>query len=182
MRIIAGEKRGLLLQTPQDMSIRPTYDRVREAVFGRLQFDIRDACVLDLFAGTGALGIEALSRGARSAVFVDQSPAAIKIIRSNLEKAKFSDRAQVIFQDAFSALRQLTGHTRFDVVFIDPPYRDMLYAQTLDTLHECAVLADGATLVLESDEPTDLTHPAYGTVKTKKYGKTYITYLEYNHE
>ena len=117
MRVITGSARGRRLKTPENYNIRPTTDNVKEAVFNIIQFDIEGRRVLDLFAGTGQLGIECLSRGAREAVFLDQSRDAVRIVKENLKTCGMS--APVLQKDALAYLRQ-GGH--FDLIFVDPPY------------------------------------------------------------
>lgn len=118
MRVITGTARGRRLKEPQGMDIRPTTDKVKESMFSILQFDIEGRRVLDLFGGTGQLGIEALSRGASEVVFVDKSAAALKLIRENLELCGLSDRARVRNGDSLAYLR---SGEKFDLVFLDPP-------------------------------------------------------------
>ena len=119
MRVITGTARGRRLKEPQGMDIRPTTDKVKESMFSILQFDIEGRRVLDLFGGTGQLGIEALSRGALEVVFVDKSAAALKLIRENLELCGLSDQARVRNGDSLAYLR---SGEKFDLVFLDPPY------------------------------------------------------------
>lgn len=128
MRVITGTARGRRLKEPQGMDIRPTTDKVKESMFSILQFDIEGRRVLDLFGGTGQLGIEALSRGASEVVFVDKSAAALKLIRENLELCGLSDRARVRNGDSLAYLR---SGEKFDLVFLDPPYDTGLLEQAL---------------------------------------------------
>ncbi len=155
MRIIAGDFRGRRLNTPKGMNIRPTIDRVREAIFNIVRLEVPDARVLDLFAGTGAMGLEALSRGADRAVFVDQSLGAVRLIRENIELCNARDRS-VIIQDAVpSAIRRLSAKGEiFSLIFLDPPYGKGLVERTLDILD--VVAAPGAVVIAEhhvKDEP-----------------------------
>jgi 16S rRNA (guanine(966)-N(2))-methyltransferase RsmD len=172
MRVIAGEWGGRRLQAPAGAATRPTSDRVREALFSILGDRVAGARVLDLFAGSGALGIEALSRGAGSAVFVDDAPAAIKAIRANLEALSLP--ADVRRTDALRFLGAASGDgAQYDLVFLDPPYR---LADTLaDRLSEAlpAVLAPGAVAVAESDRraPLALDLPLFDE---RRYGDTLI--------
>ena len=135
MRVITGAARGRKLKTPGNDDIRPTTDNVKEAVFNIIQFDIEGRRVLDLFAGTGQLGIECLSRGAASAVFVDQSREAAGIVRDNLKTCGMS--AAVFQEDALSFLR---GCGQFDIVFVDPPYDAGLYEPVLKTINLVDIL------------------------------------------
>jgi 16S rRNA (guanine966-N2)-methyltransferase len=165
--------------SPPGQKIRPTYDRVREAVFGRLQFFIAGKTVLDLFAGSGAMGIEALSRGACFAYFIDKSEKAISTTRSNIAKAQYEKKSQIIKNDYISALKLFKNSIQFDIVFIDPPYASGYYEKALQTLDEENLLKTGSVVVLESDGMFALQIKNYAVQQTKKYGKTIITYLEY---
>ena len=119
MRVITGTARGRRLKELEGMETRPTTDRVKEGMFNVLQFDIEGRRVLDLFAGTGQLGIECLSRGAKSAVFVDRRADAVKLIRENLKVTELTDRARVVSGDSMEYLKQL--REQFDLIFLDPP-------------------------------------------------------------
>ena len=120
MRVITGSARGRILKELQGMETRPTTGKVKESIFSIIQFDIEGRRVLDLFAGTGQLGIEALSRGAKQCVFIDQRNDAVKLIRENLKLTELQDRARVVARDSMEFLRSL--RERFDIVFLDPPY------------------------------------------------------------
>ncbi len=145
MRVITGSARGRKLKTPEDYDIRPTTDNVKESLFNIIQFDIEGRRVLDLFAGTGQLGIECLSRGAREAVFVDKSREAVKIVKENLKSCGL--HATVVQQDALSFLK---GCGRFDLIFIDPPYDAGLYESVLETVNSIDILSDGGIIICES--------------------------------
>ena len=179
MRVIAGEKRGTLLNSPPGKDIRPTYDMVREAVFGKLQFQVPGTTILDMFAGSGAMGIEALSRGAEFAYFIDRDEGALQTVRANIQKTKYQEKCKIIKNDYTSALKLFKNGTKFDIVFIDPPYASGYYEKTLRLLDEYGLLKENATLVLESDEALSIELENYSQKQTKKYGKTIITYLEY---
>jgi len=183
MRIIAGHARGRRLATPpKSKSLRPTTDRVREAIFGMLssRWDLKGVDVLDLFAGTGALGCEALSRGARTAVFVDQSHASIRTIRENLKRINRHGQ-EVIHGKSGPAIRGFEG-SKFDIVFLDPPYDEHLVTATLEALESSKALAPEATVIAEHslDEPL----PAQGVlqllrhVTTRTYGTSCISIWE----
>lgn len=179
MRVIAGEKRGTILVSPPNKDIRPTHDMVREAVFGKLQFTVQGSRVLDLFAGSGAMGIEALSRGAAYAVFVDKSEAAIQTVRANVQKTKYAEKCAIYKNNYENALKMFHFGSKFDIVLIDPPYAGGLYQKALAALDENGLLAPGAVLALESGEPLDEFPERFACTQTKKYGKTFVTYLEY---
>ena len=182
MRIIAGDKRGTILNAPEGEQTRPTYDRVKEAVFGRLQFSLVDKTVLDLFAGSGALGLEAVSRGAKMAYFCDFSKEAVKVIKSNIKKLGYEEKCAVFKNDYLGAIKEFSGKIKFDIVFIDPPYASGYYIPALEALKESGILADGCILAMESDKNFEINISGYTKTKEKKYGITYINYLEYSDE
>lgn len=164
MRVITGTARGRKLKTPENYDIRPTTDNVKESVFNIIQFDIEGRRVLDLFAGTGQLGIECLSRGAASAVFVDQSREAVKIVKDNLKTCGLT--ATVLQQDAVSFLR---GCGKFDVIFVDPPYDSDLYETVLKSVNSIDILTDGGIIVCESRRERDLPDMTAPYRKRKEY-------------
>jgi len=174
MRVIAGAARGTVLKTPNGMQTRPTADRVKEAMFSIIQFDLPGAKVLDLFGGTGQLGIEALSRGANSAVFVDRSEDACKLIKENLTKAKLNSNAKVIKSDYANYL-QTTTET-FDIILLDPPYADVFLENCLNLISEIDILHSGGIIVCERPLDKDLSLEFDGFVRSKdyKYGKTLL--------
>ena len=145
MRVITGTARGRKLKTPENYDIRPTTDNVKESVFNIIQFDIEGRRVLDLFAGTGQLGIECLSRGAESAVFVDKDRAAIQIVKENLKLCGL--KGTVVQEDALSFLRHCG---RFDIIFVDPPYDSNLYESVLETVKLVDILSEGGIILCES--------------------------------
>lgn len=155
MRIIAGNNRGAQILAPKGISTRPTLDRVKESVFGILQFEIEGKDVLDLFAGSGNLGLEALSRGARSAVFNDSARECASVIRQNIEKLRFDDVSSVYSLD-YSALlkRAAQEKLRFDIVFLDPPYGAGLLGKSMDDLYSLGLLAENALVVAEHSPKT----------------------------
>ena len=176
MRVITGSARGRKLKTPENYDIRPTTDNVKESVFNIIQFDIEGRRVLDLFAGTGQLGIECLSRGASSAVFVDQSREAVKIVKENLKACGLS--GTVVQADATSFLRTCG---KFDIIFVDPPYDSDLYESVLNTVNSIDILSDGGIIICESRRERalpEMTAPykkrreyTYGKVKLCIYTK-----------
>ena len=171
MRVITGSARGRKLKTPESCDIRPTADNVKEAVFNIIQFDVEGRRVLDLFAGTGQLGIEALSRGAAEAVFVDRDREAVKIVKENLKACSL--QAQVRQEDALSALRR---EEKFDLIFVDPPYDAGLYGPVLETIKSVDKLTDGGIIICEarSTEPLPELAAPYGKRKEYRYGKVKI--------
>ena len=172
MRVITGTARGRKLTEPKDMSVRPTTDMVKEAIFSIVQFDVPGRRVLDLFAGTGQLGIEALSRGARECVFVDNRPASLAMVRKNLEICGM--KAPTIHGDALSYLAR---SDKFDLIFVDPPYRAGLYKDVLERIFGFDILSDGGIILVESmrNEPLPEAKAPYVKGKTYNYGKVSLT-------
>ncbi|HET6344311.1 MAG TPA: 16S rRNA (guanine(966)-N(2))-methyltransferase RsmD [Myxococcota bacterium] len=159
MRVIAGTARGRKLHSPKGLTTRPTPARVREALFSILAAHVPRARVLDLFAGSGALGIEALSRGAARATFVEVDRTTVGFLRRNL--ATFAERSEILAMPAASAMTRLAGRaTPFDLVFLDPPYAQGLWGSTLLRLREHALLAPGAVVVCEHPSRVALVAPA----------------------
>ena len=158
MRVIAGKARRLPLKTLPGSDTRPTTDRIKETLFNMLQQEIPDCSFLDLFSGSGAIGIEALSRGAASAVFVEKNPKACSCIRENLTFTKLAENGKLLAMDALQALRSLEGHQAFDCIFMDPPYEKGLERQVLEYLAD-STLADEHTLIIaEADLHTDFSY------------------------
>jgi 16S rRNA (guanine966-N2)-methyltransferase len=175
MRVIAGRLGGRRLSAPRGRTTRPTSDRVREALFSMLG-PIEDASVLDLFAGTGALGIEALSRGAAGALFVERDAAAVATLKDNLARLELAEpRARVRVGDALAALRSARGAGEtYDLVFVDPPYSQLRdFERELSALLS-AVLAPGGRVVVESDRRAPAELPLT-VARRKRYGDTTIT-------
>ena len=172
MRVITGTARGRRLKTPENYDIRPTTDNVKESVFNIIQFDIEGRRVLDLFAGTGQLGIECLSRGAAEAVFIDENTAAVKIVKENLKTCGFT--AAVLQQDALSYLRHCG---RFDLVFVDPPYDSGLYESVLETINSVDILSNGGIIICESRREKTLPdmRVPYRKKKEHNYGRVKLT-------
>jgi len=175
MRVITGKARGVVLKTPDGMKTRPTTDRVKEALFSIIQFDLQGASVLDLFGGTGQLGIEALSRGAKSAVFLDSQEAACSLIRENLRRTKLSEQATVIRGDYLEYLARC--REKFDIVLLDPPYAEVYLENALKKLTEIDILQSGGIIVAERPAEKDLSCFFDGFTRSKdyKYGKTLLT-------
>jgi RNA methyltransferase, RsmD family len=171
MRVITGSARGRKLKTPVGYDVRPTTDSVKEAVFNIIQADIEGRKVLDLFAGTGQLGIEALSRGAESAVFIDSDSESLKIVKENLSLCGF--KATVIKTDAVSYLENCGT---FDLIFIDPPYDSGLYDKVLEKINLFDILSDGGIIIVEcrrENQLPDMDSP-YRKLREYNYGKIKI--------
>lgn len=177
LRIIAGSARGRKLISPEGKHVRPTLDRVRESVFNMLTAYLAEASVLDLFAGSGALGIEALSRGAAHAVFVDQSKASLEVVKQNLTLTHFEPSAEVIYSDFSAYLRQCS--TQFDLIFLDPPYAAGFLESALDIIHQRKLLAENGLIVCELDSTDEIVCPeAYELYRNRKYGKARILLMK----
>jgi len=180
MRIVAGQWRGRRLAIPSGRGIRPTLERVREAMFDVLQGDIPGASVLDLCAGSGALGFEALSRGARIVRWCDADPRSVESIRENARRlGVILDPKSIFAMPVFDAVRRLAkGGEPFDVVFFDPPYEAGLYDETLLALSLSARVAPGGVVAVEHSKNIRLS-PSYGHLvfdRVRQYGDTYVTY------
>ncbi|MBQ3210324.1 MAG: 16S rRNA (guanine(966)-N(2))-methyltransferase RsmD [Oscillospiraceae bacterium] len=168
MRVITGKARGRKLATPANNDIRPTTDNVKESIFNIIQFDIEGRRVLDLFAGTGQLGIECLSRGAESVVFIDQSRESVKLVKDNLKTCGLE--GTVMQMDAVSFLN---GCGKFDLIFIDPPYDSPLYEKVLETVNSVDILSDGGIIICEASRDRQLPEleAPYKKVREYIYGK-----------
>ncbi|MDD2603801.1 MAG: 16S rRNA (guanine(966)-N(2))-methyltransferase RsmD [Desulfobacterales bacterium] len=179
MRIIAGQRRGKRLITPKNRTIRPTADRIRESIFNIIADRVRDARVLDLFAGTGALGIEALSRGAREVFFVDSGAEAVALVQRNLIACGFANQGRVIQRDALGALAGMRGGSPLDLVFMDPPYNRAMVAPTLTALIATALTAPDALVVVEHAPEEDIPAQANGwrCIDRRRYGKTLVSFV-----
>lgn len=175
MRVISGKARGVTLKTPEGMQTRPTADRVKEALFSIIQFDLPGAKVLDLFGGTGQLGIEALSRGATSAVFVDESVKACALIKENLRRTKLEMQANVVRTDYLAYL--MSAREKFDIILLDPPYAEVFLENSLKMITEIDILQSGGIIVTERPLEKELTcdFPGYSRSKDYKYGNTLLT-------
>ena len=181
MRIITGKAKGVRLVTLEGETTRPTAERVKEAVFSMLQFDIEGRRVLDLFAGSGQMALEAISRGASEAVLVDKSKDANRIIAKNVEKTRFGDLCRVFAMDYAEYIRRYSGES-FDIVFLDPPYAAGLYAPSLRALLEAGMLKPTTLIVCESDSKDIFSKDAlladrFDEVKVSRYSRTVITIL-----
>ena len=175
MRVISGIARGINLKTPDGLETRPTADRVKEALFSILQFDVPCTRVLDLFAGTGQLGIEALSRGADSCVFVDERDTACKVVRENLKRTKFESRGKVVRSDYHLFLKNCKE--KFDIIILDPPYAEKFLENSLNLITEIDILQSNGIIVAERPLGKELPFEFEGYLRSKdyKYGKTLIT-------
>ena len=175
MRVITGKARGIQLKTPEGMLTRPTADRVKEALFSIINFDIPGAKILDLFGGTGQLGIEALSRDAKSAVFVDEREDACKLIRENLKKTKLEQYGRVVRSDYMAYLK--TCREKFDIILLDPPYAEVFLENSLKMITEIDILQTNGIIVTERPLGKELLLEFSGYERSKdyKYGNTLLT-------
>ena len=180
MRVITGKARGIQLKTPEGMLTRPTTDRVKEALFSIIHFDIPGARILDLFGGTGQLGIEALSRGAKSAVFVDSREDACRLIRENLKRTKMENDAKVVRSDYLDYLKRC--RESFDIILLDPPYAEVFLENALKCITEIDILQSGGIIVAERPVGKELPWEFEGFTRSKdyKYGKILITLYRKN--
>ena len=158
MRVIAGKARRLPLKTVPGTDTRPTTDRIKETLFNILQPEIADCRFLDLFSGSGGIGIEALSRGADSAVFVEKNPKACKCIRENLSFTKLAEHGKLLNMDVLQALRTLEGEEAFDCIFMDPPYNHDLEKQILEYLSKSSLADESTLIIIEADLSTDFSY------------------------
>lgn len=174
MRVITGTARGRRLGELEGMDTRPTYDRVKEGMFNIIQFDIEGRRVLDLFGGTGQLGIECLSRGAAHCTFVDQRREAVRLMKENLKVCDVADRATVVQSDAIGYLSTVTE--KYHLIFLDPPYDSGLLESALKKLTSIDILADNGIIVCESrtEHPMPELPAPYVRSKDYRYGKTKV--------
>lgn len=173
MRVITGSARGRRLKTLEGRDVRPTTDKVKEAIFSVVQFDIEGSKILDLFSGSGQMGIEALSRGAKSCVFVDSSRASVEVTKENIDSTGFKNEANVVTADSIGYLRMC--RTEFDIAFLDPPYNEGLIEKAMPLL--CSHMSDRGIIVCEHEKGLVLPEE-YGKMhrhKTYKYGKIEVT-------
>lgn len=176
MRIITGKARGVRLASLEGDATRPTSERAKEALFSMLQFSIEGRVVLDLFGGSGQLALEAVSRGAKSAVIVDNSKSAVAVIEKNCERSRLKDNCKVMCCDWSEALRRVSGE-KFDIVFLDPPYALDIMPDLLSKL--ASMLKPSSVVVCETGRDISSDIPdGYTVIKQSKYGVAYVTLLK----
>lgn len=177
MRVITGTARGVPLKAPKGMDTRPTMDQVKEGIFSAIQFEVEGRRALDLFAGSGQLGIEALSRGASRAVFVDHRQDAAALVRENLRRTHFEDRGEVVCADFTQYLARC--RRKFRLIFLDPPYAEKSLETAIQRLSEIDILSDGGIIITERPLGKPLAEEFPGLTRSKDYhyGKTTITLL-----
>lgn len=182
MRIIAGKARGRKLIPPATMETRPTLDRVKEAMFSTVQNYLRDAVVIDVFAGTGSLGLEAASRGAKEVYLVDMSKATFPLLKENVENLKFDDFCFPLNKDSYEVLRECaTKNKIFNVIFIDPPYCKEMIPEAFKIIGDNNLLDKEGIIITKIDSIEEI-YEGYGDIKlfkSKKYGNTTVCYYKY---
>jgi 16S rRNA (guanine(966)-N(2))-methyltransferase RsmD len=175
MRIITGSAKGKRLVTLEGEATRPTSERIKEAIFSSIQFETENRRVLDLFAGSGQMGLEAMSRGAASVTFIDSSREAMEIVKENARTTGFFDKCRYLVSDYGNYIRKASGRDTYDLVFIDPPYAAECCADAVGRLLRAGLLIPGAIVVLESGtEEPDMTDPRFSrfeVIKSTRYGK-----------
>lgn len=182
MRVISGTARGKKLNTLSGLNTRPTLDRVKEAVFNIIQFELEDKNVLDLFSGSGALGIEALSRGAKHAVLCDNSYEAIKIIKQNVRETRLEEKVEIINKDYSEALKKLKNENQiFDIIFLDPPYKSDFAIKSIQYILDNNILSKDGTIILETDDKNKekeiLKYKKMKIFDIRKYGSVYVIFI-----
>lgn len=181
MRIIAGTARSLPLRAPEGLDTRPTSDQIKETLFNMLQYDITGCYFLDLFAGSGQMGLESLSRGGEYSVFVENNRKAAKCIEENINFTKFDKNARLLVSDAVSALYTLEGKYKFDIVFMDPPYNKELEKGVLEYLATSSLLKPDSIIIVEASVETNFDYVeelGYEITKYKKYKTNVHVFLK----
>lgn len=183
MRVISGSARGTVLHSIDDENTRPTLDRVKESLFNIIQDKIEDVTVLDLFAGSGAIGIEFLSRGAKKVYFCDKSSKSAEMIEKNLEKTRLKEKAVVFNKDYANCINELKNK-KIDIIFLDPPYKEDFEIDAIKKINEIKMLNDGGMIIVETDEPEreireireiDIDYKIYDL---RKYGRASLIFLK----
>ncbi len=186
MRIISGTNKGMKLYAPEGMSVRPTSDKIKEAIFNMIGIIDDDSIVLDLFAGSGSVGIEFLARGAKLAYFVDLSHKSLNYVKKNIELCKFSDKSKIIMSDYEKAIVKLSNENiKFDYIFADPPYALNCSSNIALKVFEHDLLKSNGILIIESDESEKVIDNIDTNVikyKEKIYGRTRISIFKYLEE
>ena len=184
MRVISGSARGTVLHSIEDISTRPTLDRVKEPLFNIINFNLEDAVVLDLFAGSGAIGIEFLSRRAKQVYFCDKSSKAVAMIEKNLEKTKLKEKAIVYNKDYIDCINTVKN-IKFDIIFLDPPYKEEFALDAIEKISNLQLLKDDGIIIIETDEPErDINrinnmNINYKIYDLRKYGRVSLIFLKW---
>ena len=184
MRIISGTMRGTKLYTLDGENTRPTLDRVKEALFSKINEKLDSSIVLDLFSGSGALGLESISRGATKAILCDSNNQAIKIIKQNVDKTKSEDKVLLLECDYKKAIFEIKNNyndIKFDIVFLDPPYKTNYATESVNLILNNDLLKDDGIIIIETDEKDkiikDLNTDLVNIFDIKKYGRVYLLFL-----
>ena len=182
MRIIAGSMRGTKLFTLEGLNTRPTLDRVKEPLFSIINFKLEDATVLDLFSGSGALGLESISRGAKKAYLCDSSKDAINIIKQNVQKTRVENKVQIVFKNFEKALEEFVNQNiKFDVIFLDPPYKTNFAEKATETILKNNLLNKDGIIVIETDTKEtvlqNLKEIDVDVYDQRKYGRVSLLFL-----
>lgn len=182
MRVIAGKARSLKLKTVEGLETRPTTDRIKETLFNMINSRLADCNFLDLFSGSGAIGIEALSRGAKSAVFVENNRAAVDCINANLKTTKLEANVQILVMDAISSINNLDkGGKVFDVIFMDPPYNHLFEKQVIENLQNSNIISEDTLIIVEASLETKFDYiddTKFCIIKEKKYKTNKHVFIE----
>lgn len=181
MRVTAGKYKNRSIKTLKSNEVRPTLSKIRESVFNVIQNNIADSTMLDLFAGSGIMGMEAVSRGAKSITYVEKNPKVARLLKENLKNFDFEN--YVFVNDAFKALNKLEGN-KFDIIFVDPPYHLKIESELIAKIKEYKLLAEDGVLIIEAASSNKveevLTNSVFCIDKQKKYGDTSIYFLIHN--
>lgn len=185
MRIIGGQRRGTKLNTLEGIETRPTLDRVKEALFSKINFDLPDSVVLDLFSGSGALALESLSRGAKKAYLCDSSFKAVKIIEKNIEKTKFEKETVLIPKDYINALEKFKSENiKFDIIFLDPPYKSDYNIKAVDLILKYHLLNEDGIIIVETDTEEEILSGFENfnldIYDIKRYGRVTLIFIREN--
>lgn len=184
MRVISGSARGTVLHSIEEISTRPTLDRVKESLFNIIQNDIEDTTVLDLFAGSGAIGIEFLSRRAKQVYFCDKSSKAVAMIEKNLEKTKLKEKA-IVYNKDYTDCINTVKNIKFDIIFLDPPYKEEFALDAIEKISNLQLLKDDGIIIIETDEPErDINrinniNINYKIYDLRKYGRVSLIFLKW---
>lgn len=183
MRIIAGSARSLPLKTIEGMDTRPTTDRIKETLFNMLNPELSGCLFLDLFAGSGQIGLEAISRGAQKAVFVENNKKAVNCIQENIAFTRFTEQSTLMHMDVVSAIRRMEGKEIFDIIFMDPPYKKGLEQEVLSVLADSSIINENTLIVVEAALDTEfsyLTELGYRITKEKRYKTNMHVFLKHD--
>ena len=175
MRIISGVNKGMKLISPPDESVRPTIDRIKEAAFNMMQFSVENALFLDMFSGSGQMGIEAVARGAVQAWMFDTSASSMRVIKQNVDKARFADKC-VLKQGSYISLLSMHDRPVFDLVYIDPPFGQNIFAEALEFTVNNGIVRESGMIIIETPKGTPLPESiGCFKAKTKNYGQISLT-------